>query len=254
MTLPGHSAPIAPLRPADLAGALAWWRDAGVDCDFLDEPRGWLAKPEAAATAGPAAFVPLPPPPPPEPERIGGKAGALPATLAEFSAWWLTEPTLDGGIAEGRVPPRGPANAALMVLVPHPESDDAERLLGGPQGQLLDAILTALRIGPDSVYVAACLPRHMPLPDWHALQAAGLGDVVAHHIALAAPRRLLLLGSNISSLLGHDPAKTGIPFAQFNYGGAMGPALAAPGLDILGTRPRGKARLWQALLDWTGAE
>ena len=32
-----------------LAAALDWWREAGVDGDFADEPRNWLEKPEAAA-------------------------------------------------------------------------------------------------------------------------------------------------------------------------------------------------------------
>jgi len=27
-----------------LAAALDWWREAGVDCAFLDEPQGWLTR------------------------------------------------------------------------------------------------------------------------------------------------------------------------------------------------------------------
>ncbi len=244
--------PSALLQAGDLAAALDWWRGAGVDLHFDDAPRSWLAPPEPVVTAAPQAAAPRTPPPPPEPERIAARSAPLPDTLDQFREWWLAEPALDGGIVDRRVPPRGPAGAALMALVPYPESQDGERLLAGPQGQLLDAILTALGIDPAAAYVASCLPRHMPLPDWAALGRAGLGEVVAHHIALAAPQRLLLLDPNISSLLGHDPAKTGNPFTQFNHGSAMCPTLTAPGLDILMARPRGKARLWQALLDWTG--
>ena len=210
--------PSATLQAGDLAAALDWWRDAGVDLHYDDAPRSWLAKDEPVATAAPVQHAP---PPPPEPARIMAKNADLPATLDLFREWWLTDPALDGAAVERRVPPRGPAHAPLMVLVTEPESQDRERLLSGPQGMLLDAMLTALGIAPDSTYVASCLPRHMPLPDWAALQAAGLGEVVAHHVALAAPQRLLVLGNNISSLLGHDPAKTDNSFTHFNHGGAM---------------------------------
>lgn len=241
--------PSAPLRAGDLAAALDWWRDAGVDLDFADAPRSWLAKPEPAVTAVPE---PARTPARGEPEPVTALPTDLPATLEQFRDWWLTEPALDGGIVERRVPPRGPQGAPLMVLVAHPESQDAERLLSGPQGALLDTILGALGLAGDAVYLASCLPRHMPLPDWAALRAAGLGQIVAQHIALAAPQRLLVLDTNISSLLGHDPTKSDKPFTQFNHAGAMWPTLTAPGLDILGARPRGKARLWRDLLDWTG--
>lgn len=232
-----------------MAAALDWWREAGVDCDFLENPRDWLSASSPAVTAAPA-FVP--PPPAPVAPRIGTAEGPLPDTLADFTAWWLSEPSLDNGIVDRRIAPRGPAGAPLMVLVPDPESHDVERLLSGPQGRMLDAVLAALGHGSDAIYVAACLPRHMPLPDWTALAEAGLGEVVRRHVALAAPQRLLVLGNNISSLLGHDLAKSGEPFRDFNHEGAICPVLVGSGLDILLTRPKAKAALWRALLDWTG--
>lgn len=239
------------MRSGDLAAAIGWWRDAGVDLQFSDDPRDWLGKADAAAPPPPAAMTAPPPPPEPEPERIEGLAD-MPADLPAFTRWWLEEPSLDHGMVERRVPPRGPVGAALMVLVPQPESADTDRLLSGPEGTLLSAILAALGLAEDQVYLATCLPRHTPLPDWAALHAAGLGQVLAHHIALAAPQRLLLMGGNISSLLGHDPTKIADPFAQFNHDTAICPVLTAPGLDNLGARSRRKAQLWQALLDWTG--
>lgn len=236
---------------------LDWWREAGVDHAFTDDPRTWLAPPEAEqpvadqrAAAPPPAFVPPSPSPPPA-ERIAG-LDALPATLADFHAWWLAEPSLDSGNVTGRVAPRGPAGAELMVLVDHPEAEDGERLLSGPQGRLLDAILRALGLTADAAYVAACLPRHMPLPDWAALDAAGLGEVTRHHVALAGPRRLLVLGRHISPLLGHDPTKTAEPLRHFNHEGRTIPLLVGRSLAALAGQPRGKAGLWHALLDLTG--
>ena len=181
----------------------------------------------------------------------GNDADALPGDLAAFAAWWLAEPSLDGGQVAGRIAPRGAAGAQLMVLVDHPEAEDGERLLSGPQGRLLDAILVALGIPADQAYVASVLPRHMPMPDWAGMHEAGLGDITCCHVALAAPQRLLVFGSHISSLLGHDPTKTTEPLRQFAHESASIPALVAPGLATLIARPRGKARLWQQLLDWS---
>ncbi|MBS0477493.1 MAG: hypothetical protein JSR28_20375 [Proteobacteria bacterium] len=245
------------LRAGKIAAAWDWWRDAGVDCDFADEPTAWLAEvPKDVAIEAPAALVaprPVVPAAPPRP-RIGGTAEAWPRTLDDFSAWWLAEPSLDDGRIEGRVAPRGIAGAKLMILVDHPEAEDTERLLAGPQGRMLASLLRALGLGEDQTYVASALPRHMPMPDWAALAADGLGTLTAHHIALARPQRLLVFGSNVSSLLGHDPAKSDGFLPIFDHEAPRIPALVAPGLTALAARPRGKARLWQALLDWTGVE
>ena len=79
-----------------------------------------------------------------------------------------------------------------------------------------------------------------------------LGEVVRHHIALARPQRLLVFGRHISPLLGHDPTKTAEPLRHFNHESVTIPLLIAPGLANLAGRPRSKAGLWQAWLDWTG--
>jgi uracil-DNA glycosylase len=251
MTFSGQMAGERPLDGGDLAAAVAWWRDAGVDHDYADAPHAWL-RPAEPVIEQSAVFVPPAEPSPPR-ERIGGEPEHWPQDFEAFAPWWLTEPSLDGGQTAGRVPPRGPATAELMVLVDHPEAADSDRLLSGPQGRLLDAILSALGIGPESAYIAAALPRQMPLPDWATLGEVGLGELTAHHIALAAPKRLLVFGSHVSSLLGHDPANNAGYLPNLDHEGAKVPALVAPGLEALAARPRGKARLWQALLDWQAA-
>ena len=239
-----------------MAAVLDWWREAGVDHAFSDDPRTWLVEPAAPEPEPERSFTPpvMPVRPPPGPAAAAPLAGLdhLPETLAAFHAWWLSELSLDDGQSAGRVAPRGTEGAALMVLVDHPEAEDRDLLLSGPQGRLLAAMFTAMGIGPDQAYIAACLPRHMPLPDWAALDAAGLGRVVRHHIALARPQRLLVFGRHISPLLGHDPAKSAEPLREFNHEGLTIPLLMAPGLANLAGRPRSKAGLWQAWLDWTG--
>jgi len=239
-----------------LAAVLDWWREAGVDHAFSDDPRTWRTEPAAAEPVQDRREPPRPAPSAPaaKPQVVERLAGldTLPATLQAFQQWWLSEPSLDGGHVAGRVAPRGVEGAALMVLVDHPEAEDSEVLLSGPQGRLLQAMFTAMGIGPESAYIAACLPRHMPLPDWASLDAAGLGEVVRHHIALARPQRLLVFGRHISPLLGHDPTKSAEPLHHFNHEGVSIPLLITPGLANLAGRPRSKAGLWQAWLDWTG--
>lgn len=253
--LANHSASGTALG-AGLAAAFDWWREAGVDCDFRDDPRDWLPAPAAPAVAADAPALaalhaPQRPPLPTAP-AVGGDPAGWPQRLEDFSGWWLSEPSLDHGIVMERIAPRGSAGAALMVLVDHPEAEDRERLLAGPQGKLLDAFLLAAGIAAEQVYLASALPRHTPLPDWSALGMAGLGAVTAHHVALAAPQRLLVLGAHISPLLGHDPANSAESLRGFNHEGRNIPVLVAPGLDDMIARPRRKAVLWQHWLEWTG--
>jgi uracil-DNA glycosylase len=140
-----------------------------------------------------------------------------------------------------------------MVLVDHPEADDSQLLLSGQLGKLLGAILAAIGIASDQTYFASVLPRHMPHPDWAELAQTGLPELTRQHIALAAPQRLICFGHPISSLLGHDPAKSADGFTQITHSHGAVAALMAPGLEDLMGRPRVKARLWQALLAWQSA-
>lgn len=235
----------------NLAGALDWWREAGVDLSFADEARSWIAAPvEPDQPASTAAAAPIAPP---EPRRlIGGYPAGWPQDLAAFAAWWLGEATLDPGPPNERVPPRGSPGAELMLLVEHPEREDRERLLSGSEGALLDAFLKAAGIEPESAYVASALPRCTPLPDWNALKREGLGAVVAHHVALVRPKRLILFGNAISSLLDHDPTQTAQFLPLVNHEGETVPVLVAPSLRLMLARPARKAALWQRWLDWTG--
>lgn len=256
--------PDTPDRPeihdwnAQLAAATAWWREAGVDCGFTDDPRDWLEATkapteEASPDASVARAAPTPPPPVP---RIGGERSRWPATLADFAAWWLTEPSLDPESGARRVLPSGPQpdphGAALMVLVGQPEADDREALLEGPQGRLLDAMLGAFGLTRAQTYIASVLPRHTPVADWKGLASAGMGAVVAHHIALAAPQRLLVFGrGGVSALVGHDPAQGTPPSPEFNHAGGSVPLTIAPALESLLDRPALKAGLWTRWLEWT---
>ncbi|MCA1662600.1 MAG: hypothetical protein LC648_10840 [Novosphingobium sp.] len=255
---------------AQWAAAQAWWREAGVDLDFADAPTDWLAGARAAPSLGEsprrrgpqAEGAPLEARGPrlredahgseePPKTRIGGDHARWPTTLIEFGEWWLTEPSLDPAPAARRVLPAGPAGAPLMVVVSAPEAEDRESLLSGRQGRLLDAILAAFGHARGEVYLATALPSPAAVTDWAALGAAGMDQVLARHIALAAPRRLIVFGRDISPLLGHDPAQAAQSSLHFSHQGTSLPLAFAPTLEALLERPALKRGLWRRWLDWT---
>lgn len=248
--------PQTPPLVQDFEAALEWWRLAGVDTDFADDVTDWLAAPEAEVAA-PAQTVPAA-----EPQRraalpdlprveMGGGRASWPTDLAAFQRWWLESERLDAGGSFPRVAPRGEAGAALMVLVPEPEEADRETLLSGPEGKLLAGFLAAAGLAAEQSYVAAALPRHTPLPDWAQLKDDGLGDLLAHHIALAAPKRIIAFGRNILPLLGHDTAQGAATLRVFNHDGVSVPLMAAPTLGELLRSAGRRKQLWQRWLDWT---
>lgn len=249
----------------DFAAALDWWREAGLDCDFADDATDWLARPiasagaeavaSAAGVAPPIEPVPSAPPPRPvekaSPTRFGGDSRAWPSDLASFREWWMTEPSLETGGTGPRIGPRGAAGAALMIIVAHPEEQDRETLLSGPEGALLDGFLRAAGIAPHQTYHASLLPRFSAAPDWPTLRQAGCGEVLAHHVALVQPQRLLILGGNIPPLLGHDTAQEGKTLRCFNHKGRSFPCVEGEGLAVLLRKAARRRDLWQSWLDGT---
>ncbi|MDT0508239.1 hypothetical protein [Novosphingobium sp. MMS21-SN21R] len=239
-----------------LTAAMAWWRDAGLDGTFVDEPQDWLAEARRAKEQAPApAMKPLrdlPPAADSVPTVTVGTKENWPQALADFSPWWLAEGALaPAGLR--RLPPIGAAQAELMVLVPMPAADDGDALLSGRAGRLLDAMLSAMAIDKAQTYLASALPAHVPMPDWQALGAVGIGDVLLHHIALAAPKRLLILGaSGVSALLGHDPTNLAHGLRAINQETAGMAVMPAWDLDAMLARPALKAGFWSRWLDWTG--
>jgi DNA polymerase len=245
----------APSLAESIAAAQAWWREAGVDLAYGDEPAAWLAgEEEPAETRAPAHSAPIAPPREPERPPIGGDRAGWPQDLATFRTWWLEEPSLDGGGTHPRLAPRGEAGAPLLMLVPMPEEGDSEILLSGAQGRLLASFALAARLAPEAVTVAAALPRHTPLPDWNGLAARGHGEVLLHLLGLARPDRLIVFGRSILPLLGHDPAQVAPVLSQLTIQGRPVPLLATYAPENLLKSARERASLWQRWLEWTDVD
>jgi DNA polymerase len=230
------------------AAALDWWREAGVDHAFLDEPVSWLPPPEvkeelAKARTAPKGMAPAPAPQLPPPTR-------LPETLEAFRDWWMTAPELDAGRCAGRVAPRGESSPELMVLVCAPESSDSERILSGPEGRVLDAFAAACGLRDEQIYRASALPCHSPGADWSPQSNPVICEALIRHIALVRPRRVLVIGFIILPLLNHTSPQGPAVSLTFNHEGATVPMLAVRRIPAVASQPRWKSALWQAWLDW----
>ncbi|WP_336986333.1 hypothetical protein [Altererythrobacter aquiaggeris] len=244
---------------AQIAGAIDWWRGAGVDMDYSDQPANWLLDEKddsAAATQtvtseaadtpagnGAVAKVAIP--------QIGGDAASWPTRLAEFGGWWLSEKTLDDNGTCPRVPPRGVHGAELMIVVAEPEIDDRGTLLGGPHGVLIGNMAAAMGYDESAIYLASALPRHTPLADWAQIEARGMGRILRHHIGLVAPKRLCIFGSGILPLLGHDKAQSPASLQEIAQESGNIPAMASRDIAMLLQSAVARSRFWADWLDWT---
>lgn len=238
------------IRLADqFLATMDWWRDAGVDYEFSDEVVPLLSEdeeekvPPQRQTAEPEAQ---------KPHEPAVQRTDLPSGLAAFRDWWVgpDNPFSSAPFAQASAPrlaPIGKEGAPIMVLVAQPEADDRDTLLSGPQGRLVANVLRAIGLDPNAAYMASALPCHTTLPDWDDLGREGLGTILAHHLALAKPQRVLLMGSKLPALLGHDPAMPPDSFSAID--GIATLATFAP--DRLLDHARQRARLWKRLCQWT---
>ena len=249
---------------AQAQAVLDWWKLAGVTVDTLDESRGWLDADTAKPVPDVAEKRVVRKKPPPPRELVGGERitvaqaapvarpdGGLPTGLADFREWWGQEKKSLSGAVLAPVMPRGDAGARLCVLVPQPEQGDTDTLLQGPRGVLLSAILRAMGLEDSDCYIASVLPAPIIQPDWDDLRAAGHGEIARHHLALAAPERILVFGRRILPLIAHESAQDPADLRIFNHEGTSVPLMAAPELGSLLRSAGQRKRFWQQWLEWT---
>lgn len=230
---------------AEAASALEWWRDAGVDMLVDEDPRDWTAREAAPAVASntpqPAALAE------PEPEV------PLPATLEAFIDWRFGGGAPESTWVEPIVAPTGNPAAPLMVITDFPDSGhesegDAASLLGGPAGLLFDLMLAAIGQTRDSIYFAPlCAAR--PITGSVPREAdERLGELIRHHIALAAPQQLLLLGQTVSrAVLGAGGGLQRGRLQPVNQENGQSLMVATFHPRFLLTRPAAKADAWKDL-------
>ena len=234
---------------AELASLVTWWQDAGLETIVAETPRDWLARIESAAApaavtapvAATAAQRAVP--------DTGTARPSLPDTLPTFQAWLASSEKLSIPLA-ARVAPSGDVGSGVMMLVDLPEADDHQtgRLLSGPAGQLFDKMIAAMGRDRDSLYLAAMAPGRPAGGYVDKASGALFGELARHHVALARPRVLLLMGEQPSRAfldIGFVEARGRIHDVKLP-GGAV-PAIATFHPRTLLQHPEQKKRAWEDL-------
>ena len=222
---------------ADAASAyLAWWDMAGVDGATTETPVNWLRPTPAAAapssTSSPASLK-------------------KPETLQDFTTW-LTE---HAGQPERRwagtpILPQGQAESPLMIItdMPDPADMDAGTLLADRAGRLFDAMLSAIGLSRETVYIASLFCARPPGGMVEATDLNAAADRMRTHVSLAAPVKLLLLGDRTIRTFLPVQDKQGMESLHFfNHDSGIVPALATFHPRLLLGQPAAKAECWRTL-------
>ena len=240
-----------------------WWSLAGVDALVGAVPAGWLDVPPANDTAAPGArptpvaeVTPEALPAalqrrdvsPPE-ERKGPVV--FPDEWDAFRQWLATSEDVPGSQWDARrILPVGDAGAQLMLMVAWPEIDDQRDgdLFTGPAGQLLDAMLRAIGMTRGDCYLASLAVTRPPGGRCSDNEAADLDRLLRHHLRLARPQRLLLLGSDIVRMAANIPlADARGRLLDINQDGGKMEVAAVAHPAMLLARPAQKAAAWDSL-------
>lgn len=183
---------------AQAASTLAWWLEMGVDVPVQDVPRDWF-KPAAPARAEPA------------PAPAANIAEISHQTLAELQDWLASSTQLPLASATAkRILPVGPEEAPIMLLSDAPTLEDfaAGQPIGGDAWSLTQRMLAAIGIKPDEAYVAPLSCFYAPGQRLRDSDLAECASLARRHIALARPKRLLLLGDAAARALLGKPLAT----------------------------------------------
>lgn len=223
---------------ADVAGVLHWWVDAGVDSLVAESPRNWLQpKPAPAPASAPV----------PEPEP----AEQLPEQLGLFHDWLRTSDSLPyAAPSVPRVCPAGDPASGLMIMAGMPEAADCDAgaLLTGSEGRLFDRMLAAIGRDRGSIYLAALSCIRPPAGRLGRDEADRCATLARHHIGLAQPRALLLLGdAPTKALLGLNMVQARGRWHEIDVYGGKARALATFSPTYLLRMPAAKAQAWEDL-------
>jgi DNA polymerase len=221
------------LDRAAAVAALGWWVEAGVDVAVSEEPRDWLRASAPAALALDQVAAPESP-------------AAVHEDLGAFRHWLSSEPGLPLDRAGARrVLPHGAEGAEIMFLSELPGPDDGDQPIGGQAWTLATRMLAAIGVGPEAAYSASLACFAAPGSKLNASELAACADIARRHVALAKPKRLVLLGDAPARALLGEPLSS-----------ARGRLHKIEGVRTIATfhprwllqRPGDKALAWRDLL------
>lgn len=223
------------LTAAEAASVIGWWLEAGVDVAIQEQPRAWLGAATAPAT---------------EAHVIDAQATAqeIPTRFDAFRAWLGETPSLP--FAKGnarRILPVGLEAAEVMLLsdMPTPEDVAEGQPIAGQAWELTERMLAAIGFTTEQAYFASLSCIHSPGTRLTGPELEACAAIARRHIALAKPKRLLLLGDTPNRALLGKPLTT-----------ARGHVHKVEGVRTVATfhprflldRPSNKALAWRDLL------
>ncbi len=164
----------------EAANALRWWLEMGVDVATQENPRNWLERA----------------PPMPAPVREPAATAPPSDSLDMFREWLVTSsdaPLASPGARAVR--PHGAEAAEVMLLSEAPTRDElaAGLPIGGDAAVLMERMLAAIGMA-GKAYSANLACFHSPGTRLTEQQLEACATAARQHVALARPRRLLLLG------------------------------------------------------------
>ena len=239
-----------------------WWSLAGVDALVGEAPAGWLDVPAANDAAAKPKISPIADPEPvPLPavlqrqeapvEAKAKRPVVFPEDWDAFQTWLAADPDAPGSQWDARrVLPVGNVEAPLMLLAAWPEIDDQRdgALFTGPAGQLLDAMLRAIGMTRGDCYLSSLAITRPPGGRIDERDAAELDRLLWHHLRLARPGRLLLVGSDIVRMAAQlQLADARGKLLDINQDGGKLEAVAIAHPAMLLARPAQKAAAWDSL-------
>ncbi len=188
------------LTAAEAASVIGWWIEAGVDVAIQEQPRVWLG---GAATHG-TAFASQPATAPSPPDEIPTSLEAFRGWLGHSTAHPFNTP------AAKRVLPMGLEAAEIMLLVDMPTAEDIadDQPIGGQAWDLTLRMLAAIGLNADQAYIASLACSYSPGSRLTAKDLDACAAIARRHIALAKPKRLLLLGDSPNRALLGKPLTT----------------------------------------------
>jgi len=170
------------------ASALRWWLEAGVDTAIQEDPRNWFERQTAAPDD-----TDEPPDAPPE---------ASPDSLEGFQHWLATSPDAPLASKSKPVLPVGAEGAEVMLISEPPARDELASGLpiGGESADLMERMLASIGMAGQA-YSANLACFHSPGARLSPKQLEQCAAAARKHVALAKPKRLLLLGDAPSRAL-----------------------------------------------------
>lgn len=215
---------------------LSWWQLAGVDVTVDDTPRQWLRTASTPETA-------------PVQTRTAPAPTALPATLEALTEWLASAETFPE-LGTIRLAPTGTTAGGLILLTDMPDQEDlaTRTLIAGAAGRLIDGMLGAIGRDRASAYIATLAPGRPATGKIDEKLQEELGRIARHHIALARPRAVLMIGdATIRALTGMGLAPARGKIHPVNLADGTLPAVATFHPRFLLQHPALKADAWADL-------